>query len=97
MPEIVSRNTVYQNVFDINVRSASGCPFVKKYTAEPARCGHPLASPAFQKKSPCTCALESTEDLEECLLEKHPVMLRRVPGWLDKAIDDATWKHSMES
>lgn len=97
MPEIISRNTVYQNVFDINVRKSSACPLMKKYTGEPVVCEHPLASPAFQKKSPCICALESTEDLKECLLEKHPVMLRRVPNWLDKAIEDAIWEHAKES
>jgi hypothetical protein len=95
MPEIASRNTVYKTVFDINVRSVTGCPLAKRFDGEAYHhCNHPAAGPLYQKKGNAKCALDCTDDLPACPLEKHPIMLRRVPDWLDKAIDDATWKHS---
>ena len=89
MPKIASRNTVYQKVFDVNVRMPKSCPLYRDGT-----CGHPSLS--LLLPTPCRCALESTDDIAECPLEKHPVMLRRVPDWLDEAIEEAIWKHAKE-
>jgi hypothetical protein len=90
MPRIASRTTVWSATYDVNVRMSSGCPLLSGKA-----CGHPALP--LSRPEVCLCAIDSTEDLEECPLEKHPVVLRRTPDWLDKAIDEATWKHSTES
>ena len=95
MPEVVAKNTVYQKVFDVDVRKPSACPVRDGRVSGEGRCEHPVVS-ALYKAKPCRCALESTEDIDVCPLEKHPVVLRRTPDWLDKAIDKATWKHEAD-
>lgn len=96
MPEIVARNTVYQKVFESDIRKSSACPLRDGPHSGEGRCGHPMVS-ALYKATPCRCALESNVDIDVCPLEKYPVVLRRTPDWLDKAVEEATWKHSTES
>lgn len=82
MPKLIARNTVYK-AFSSNIRVSSGCPLFKL-----GSCDHPMFTLENPKRR---CVLEGEG---ECPLEKHPLMLYRLPDWLDEAHEDAIHEHS---